>query len=96
MTTVGASTGPRFFTSTLHLTADGGATFDATGYTITNGISTPTAVVLAQNLPGEDNICGKQLAAGTATGKIVLCQRGGPVLIGSQANADSEHKQQPK
>jgi hypothetical protein len=77
VTTVGASTGPRFFTSTLHLTADGGATFNATGYTITNGITTPTPVVLAQNLPGEDNICGKQLATGTATGKVVLCQRGG-------------------
>ena len=31
VTTVGASTGPRSFTSTLHLTADGGATFDMLG-----------------------------------------------------------------
>ena len=38
VTTVGASTGPRFFTSTLHLTADGGATFDMPGVTLTNGI----------------------------------------------------------
>ena len=52
MTTVGASTGPRFFTSTLHLTADGGATFDMPGVTITNGISTPTPVVLAASHPG--------------------------------------------
>jgi hypothetical protein len=88
VTTVGASTGPRFFTSTLHLTADGGATFDAQGDTITNGITTPTAVVLAQSLPGEDAICGKQLAAGTATGKVVLCQRGGTEATGAVARID--------
>jgi len=75
-TTVGASTGPRAFTSTLHLTADGGATFDVVGNTLTNGISSPTPVVLAQTLPGEDALCQSTLAAGTATGKIVLCQRG--------------------
>jgi Subtilase family/PA domain/Fibronectin type-III domain len=76
VTTVGAVTGPRAFQSTLHLTADGGASFDVVGVTITNGISTPTPVVLAQNLPGEDALCQSTLAAGTATGKIVLCQRG--------------------
>jgi Subtilase family/PA domain/Fibronectin type-III domain len=77
VTTVGASTGPRAFTSTLHLTADGGATFDMpNGVTLTNGISTPTPVVLAQSLPGEDALCQSTLAAGTATGKIVMCQRG--------------------
>ena len=75
-TTVGASTGPREFRSTLHLTADGGATFDMTGITLTNGISSATPVVLAQTLPGEDALCQSTLAAGTATGKIVLCQRG--------------------
>jgi subtilisin family serine protease len=76
VTTVGASTGPRFFTTTLHLTADGGATFNMPGVTITGGISTPTPVVLAQTLPGEDALCQSTLAAGTATGKIVMCQRG--------------------
>jgi len=76
-TTVGASTGPRTFGSTLHLTADGGATFDMpNGVTLTNGISTPTPVVLAQNLPGEDALCQSQLAPGTATGKVVMCERG--------------------
>ena len=49
--TVGASTGPREFRSTLHLTADGGATFDKVGVTLTNGISSATPVVLAQTLP---------------------------------------------
>ena len=45
VTTVGASTGPRSFTSTLHLTADGGATLDVSGVTLTNGISSATPVV---------------------------------------------------
>lgn len=80
-TTVGASTGPREFRSTLHLTADGGATFDKVGVTLTNGISTATPVVLAETLPKagggtEDALCQSQLAAGAATGKIVACQRG--------------------
>ena len=39
MTTVGASTGPRQFGSTLHLTADGGASFDIPGITLTDGIA---------------------------------------------------------
>jgi len=76
VTTVGASTGPRSFNSTLHLTADG-ASLDVPGVTLTNGISTPTPVVLASTLPGEDAACQSTLAAGTATGKIVVCARGG-------------------
>ena len=52
VTTVGASTGPRAFSSTLHLTADGGATFDVPGVTLTNGISSPTPVVLGREPPG--------------------------------------------
>ena len=77
VTTVGASTGPRFFTSTLHLTADGGASFDMPGVTLTNGISSPTPIVLAQSIPGEDALCQTKLgAASAAAGKIVACQRG--------------------
>ena len=76
-TTVGASTGPRFFTSTLHLTADGGATFDKDGVTLTDGISSPTPVIMAASIPGEDALCQTTLTAGSAAaGKIVLCQRG--------------------
>jgi subtilisin family serine protease len=80
-TTVGASTGPRQFASMLHLTADGGATFDVSGATLTNGITSPTPVVLAQTLPKaggglEDALCQSDLAPGAATGKIVMCQRG--------------------
>ena len=76
-TTVGASTGPRFFTSTLHLTADGGATFDKDGVTLTNGISSPTPIIMAASIPGEDALCQTTLSAGSAAaGKIVMCQRG--------------------
>ncbi len=76
-TTVAASTGPRFFTSTLHLTGDGGATFDKDGVTLTNGISSPTPVIMAASIPGEDALCQTKLTAGSAAaGKIVLCQRG--------------------
>jgi hypothetical protein len=80
-TTVGASTGPRSFNSTLHLTADGGAALDVSGVTLTNGISSATPVVLAATLPkagggNEDALCQSDLAAGAATGKVVVCSRG--------------------
>ena len=78
VTTVGASTGPRSFGSTLHLTADGGATLDVPGVTLTNGISSPTPVVLAASLGGgEDAACSADAPAGSATGKVVVCARGG-------------------
>jgi len=78
VTTVGASTGPRSFTSTLHLTADGGATLDVPGVTLTNGISSPTPVVLAASLGGGENAaCSVNAPAGSATGKVVVCARGG-------------------
>ena len=32
--------------------------------------------MLAQSLPGQDALCQTKLAAGTATGKVVACQRG--------------------
>jgi hypothetical protein len=91
VTTVGASTSNRFFTSTLHLTADGGATFNKTGVTITNGTGTPTAVVLAQDIPGEDALCQTQLPAHTAAaeGKIVACQRGGNARVDKGFNVSS-------
>jgi subtilisin family serine protease len=80
-TTVGASTGPRQFGSVVHLTADGGASLDVPGVTLTNGISSATPVVMAATLPkagggNEDALCQSDLAAGAATGKIVVCLRG--------------------
>ena len=81
VTTVGASTGPRSFGSTLHLTADGGAILDVPGVTLTNGIGSATPVVMAETLPkagggSEDALCQSDLAAGAATGKVVVCNRG--------------------
>jgi len=82
LTTVGASTGPRTFSSTLHLTADGAAVLDIVGVTLTNGITDATPVVLANTLPKagggtEDAQCQSDLAPGVATGKVVVCSRGG-------------------
>ena len=77
VTTVGASTGPRSFTSTLHLTADGGATLDVSGVTLTNGISSRDPGRHGRDAcPGEDALCQSTLAPGTATGKVVVCNRG--------------------
>ena len=92
-TTVGASTGPRSFLSTLHLTADGGATFDMSGVTLTNGITSPTPVVLAQSIPGENALCQTKLTTpaqiAAATGKVVMCQRGGNARVDKGFNVVS-------
>jgi hypothetical protein len=81
VTTVGASTGPRNFGSTLHLTADGGATLDVPEVTLTNGITSSTPAVMANTLAKagggtEDALCQSDLAAGAATGVVVVCNRG--------------------
>lgn len=74
VTTVAASTQSRTFRSTITLSG-GGATATVSGASITSGISTPTPVVLAQNLPGyTDPTCNTPVPAGAATGKIVACQ----------------------
>ena len=74
--TVGASTSDRHFVSTLQLTADGGASLDVEGVTITAGISSPTDVVLASDAPYSDELCSTPAAPGTFTGKVVVCKRG--------------------
>lgn len=74
-TTVAASTQLREFQSTLTLT-DGSASTTLTGASITSGISTPTEVVLAENIAGYDALCSTELPAGAAEGKIVACRRG--------------------
>ncbi len=74
VTTVGASTSNRFFTSTLHLTANGGKVFDKEGVTITADITSPTDVVLGTTLGSTR--CLNPLPPGSATGKIVACERG--------------------
>jgi subtilisin family serine protease len=74
-TTVGASTSNRHWLTTLHLQADNGDTFDATGATITPGITDPTSVVFATEVGG-DEFCSEPLEDGAATGLIVICERG--------------------
>jgi hypothetical protein len=73
--TVGASTQKREFDSTLTVTGDG-ATATFTGASITQGAG-PAPIVLASAAPYSDLTCGHAAPAGTFTGKIVACQRGG-------------------
>ena len=86
--TVAASTQSRQFQSTLTVT-DGAASASFVGTSLTAGVSTSTPIVLAQNIPGEDKLCSTPLAPGTATGKLVACQRGtvGRVQKGSNLAA---------
>jgi subtilisin family serine protease len=77
VTTVGASTSNRHFQSTLTLTADNGATYSKVGSTLTSGVG-GVPVVRAQDVPGYTGgaVCNDEFAAGSLTGKVVLCQRG--------------------
>ena len=83
--TVAASTQQRAFQSTLSLVADGGASLQLVGSTITAGVSTNTPVVLAENVAGYTggNVCGEPFAPGSLTGMIVACQRGGANSAGA-------------
>jgi subtilisin family serine protease len=75
--TVGATTLQRAFTSTATLTASNSDTLSITGASIMNGISSATPVVEASDAPYSDGNCGTAAPAGTFTGKIVICVRGG-------------------
>ena len=88
VTTVAASTSDRFFESQLTLTAPGGETYSKVGSTVTQGVS-GAPVVLAQNVPGYGGgaLCSTPLAAGSVTGKVVLCQRGGNARVDKGYNA---------
>ena len=78
--TVGASYPARIYEASLHLRASNGATLNATGVTITPGISTPTLVVRPSSVPRYrgNNTCNVPFADGSVAGKIVLCDRGNP------------------
>ncbi len=73
--TVGASTSDRHFVTTLHMTADGGATLDMEGVTVTAGIGSPTPVVLGKDTESGE-LCTTEATPGEYTGEIVACQRG--------------------
>lgn len=73
-TTVAASTSDRHFLSTVTLTAGTGETLALTGASVTAGIDTPTAVVLASDFG--DGQCLEPFPSGTFDGEIVICERG--------------------
>jgi subtilisin family serine protease len=75
--TVAASTQKREFRSTLTLSG-GGATETLTGASITQGAG-PAPVVLSSAAPYSDELCAEPAPAGTFTGKIVACLRGGGI-----------------
>jgi subtilisin family serine protease len=76
-TTVAASSLQRAFASTATISAPGGAQITLQGSTITLGISSPTPVVKATSIAHYDSICSTPAPAGSFTGKIVVCVRGG-------------------
>ena len=78
--TVAASTQKREFQSTLSLTGEGGATVTLTGASITQGAG-PAPVVLSSAPPYSNLLCDAPAPAGTFTGKIVACQRGGNARV---------------
>jgi subtilisin family serine protease len=73
ITTVGASTSDRHFFSTLTLEADGGASLELLGATLTDGITQPTPVVRP---PAGQELCLSPFPAGSFDGQIVACERG--------------------
>lgn len=73
VTTVAASTSNRHFLSTITLTADNGDTLTLTGATVTEGIDTPTPVVVASPAT-----CA--LPPGSLAGVIAVCDRVGARL----------------
>ena len=78
VTTVGASTFDRAYLSTLTLTSTDGATFTQVGTTLTQGV-TNAPVIKATDVPGYTGTknCLKPFIAGSLTGQVVVCERGG-------------------
>ena len=73
-TTVGASTSNRHFLSTVTLTSNEADVLQFMGASVTDGIFTPTDVVLASDFG--DELCLNPFAADTFSGEIVICRRG--------------------
>ena len=72
VTTVAASTHNRAFETTATVAATGATPLTLTGTSLTAGITTPTEIVV----PTADPRCLGPFAAGTFTGKVVVCRRG--------------------
>ncbi|MGA1863835.1 MAG: S8 family serine peptidase [bacterium] len=84
VTSVGASTTNRHFMSTVTLEADNGDSLNMTGSTVTDGIDTPTDVVLAADYG--DEMCLNPFPSGTFSGQIVCCARGGNARVAKSYN----------
>jgi hypothetical protein len=84
-TTVAASTQTREFQSTLTLTSSDGTSLVLTGSSITDGVDTATPVVLSSTTPVGD-LCNTPVPAGTFTGVIVACKRGGNARVEKSFN----------
>jgi subtilisin family serine protease len=77
VTTVAASTHNRAFQTTATVTG-GGASLALAGASLTHGVTTPTALVVAGDAPYNDPFClNASYAPGTFAGKVVVCERGG-------------------
>jgi hypothetical protein len=76
VTTTAASTQTREFATTLTVSASNGDTFTMDGASITPGAG-PAPIVLSSDAPYSNELCTAPAPAGTFTGKIVACQRGG-------------------
>ena len=83
--TVGASTTDRHFLSTVTLEA-GGDSLELTGATVTEGIDTPTEVVIAEDTDDDDGSCNEPFPAGTFNGEIVICERGTTARVAKSFN----------
>jgi hypothetical protein len=83
-TTVAASTHDEIFKGALYLFADGGASLELHGVSVTGAVSTPTPVVSAADYA--DALCLNPFPAGTFSGQIVVCQRGTNARTDKSAN----------
>ena len=88
VTTVAASTFNRQYSSKMTLTSTDGATYSKAGSTLTQGV-TNAPVVLAVSVPGYTGtkLCDAAFPAGSLTGQVVVCERGGNGRVEKGYNA---------
>jgi subtilisin family serine protease len=78
VTTVAASSQRRAFESAITVSSSDGTSATFTGSSVTNGAG-PAPLVLASAAPYSDRLCAHPAPAGTFSGRIVVCERGGVV-----------------
>jgi hypothetical protein len=84
VTTVAASTQERAFANTVTLSADGGASLSIEGASVTDGVPTPSDVIIP---PAANELCITPFAPASLTDKIVVCRRGTNGRINKGLNA---------